>query len=101
MCIRDRCYGTVININGKLSKKGIIRDAKGPQRMNNYYKTLEAELVGLQPKAPWIMEEGQIEGHEEKWKAANRKSYSYLLYKGINLGGKPAPPPQRQAFQGP
>jgi len=60
------CNGTLININGKLSKKGIIRDAKGPQRMLNYYSTLEAENVALQPKAPWIMEEGQIEGHEDK-----------------------------------
>ena len=95
------CNGTLININGKLSKKGIIRDAKGPQRMLNYYSTLEAENVALQPKAPWIMEEGQIEGHEDKWKSANRKSFSYLLYKGTNIGGKPAPPPQRQSFQGP
>jgi hypothetical protein len=69
--------------------------------MLNFYTTLEAENVALQPKAPWIMEEGQIEGHEDKWKSANRKTFSYLLYKGTNIGGKPAPPPQRQPFQGP
>jgi hypothetical protein len=95
------CDGTVLNINGKLVKKGIVRDAKSPQRMLNYYTTLEAENVALQPKAPWIMEEGQIEGHEAKWQQANRKSYSYLLYKGVNLDGTPAPPPQRQEFKGP
>jgi hypothetical protein len=95
------CLGTVLNVNGETTKKGIVRDAKGPQRMSNYYVTLEAEHVALQPKAPWIMEEGQIEGHEQKWKDANRKSFSYLLYKGVNLDGKAAPPPQRQAFTGP
>lgn len=95
------CDGTVLNINGKVTKKGIVRDAKGPQRMLNYYATLETENVALQPKAPWVMEEGQIEGHEDKWEQANKKSYSYLLYRGISLGGKPAPPPQRQAFAGP
>ena len=95
------CIGTLLNINGKLTKKGIIRDAKSPQRLINYYKTLEVENVALQPKAPWIMEEGQIEGHEAKWQSANKKSFSYLLYKGTNIGGKPAPPPQRQPFQGP
>ena len=93
--------GTLININGKVSKKGIVRDAKGPQMMANYYSTLEAENVALQPKAPWVMEEGQVEGHEESWKAANRKSFSYLLYKGTNIAGKQAPPPQRQPFTGP
>lgn len=95
------CDGTVLNINGKVVKKGIVRDAKGPQRMANYYSTLEAEHVALQPKAPWIMEEGQIEGHEGRWQNANKKSYSYLLYKSVNVNGKPAPPPQRQAFAGP
>ena len=95
------CNGTLLNINGKVNKKGIIRDAKGPQRMLNYYSTLEAENVALQPKAPWIMEEGQIEGHEDTWKSANRKSFSYLLYKATSVAGKPAPPPQRQPFQGP
>jgi Skp family chaperone for outer membrane proteins len=95
------CDGTRVNVNGKVSKKGIIRDAKGPQSMINYYKTLEAENVALQPKAPWIMEEGQVEGHEDKWRSANKRSFSYLLYKGTNIGGKAAPPPQRQPFAGP
>ena len=95
------CLGTVINLNGRTVKKGIIRDAKAPQLMSNYYATLEAENVALQPKAPWIMEEGQVEGHESKWQQANKKSYSYLLYKATDVNGAPAPPPQRQAFQGP
>jgi len=95
------CNGTLLNVNGKITKKGIVRDAKGPQKMLNYYSTLETENVALQPKAPWIMEEGQVEGHEDKWQGANRKSYSYLLYRGVNIAGKPAPPPQRQAFAGP
>ncbi len=94
------CIGTFLNINGKQVKKGIVRDAKGPQKMINYFATLETEHVALAPKAPWIMEEGQVEGHEQKWKDANRKSYAYLLYKAQSIGGKPAPPPQRQQFQG-
>lgn len=95
------CVGTMLNINGKSYKKGIVRDAKGAQRMLNYYSTLETENVALQPKAPWIMEEGQVEGHEDKWQNANKKNFSYLLYKGTAVNGTPAPPPQRQAFQGP
>jgi len=65
------------------------------------HNTLETENVALQPKAPWIMEEGQIEGHEAEWKLANKKSFAYLTYKGTNIAGKPAPPPQRQPFAGP
>lgn len=64
------------------------------------HNTSYTEFVALQPKAPFIMEEGQIEGHEQEWKNANVKSNPVLTYKGTNVGGKPAPPPQRQPFGG-
>jgi hypothetical protein len=68
--------------------------------MYNYWRTLETELIALQPKAPWIMEEGQVEGHEDEWRMANIRSNPYLLYKGTSVAGHPAPPPQRQPFAG-
>jgi hypothetical protein len=57
-------------------------------------------LIALAPKAPWIVEEGQIEGYEQQWNNANVASYSYLPYRGVSLGGTLAPPPQRQTFAG-
>jgi len=96
-----RVIGDEIDIEGKVNYAGLIRDAKDPQRMYNFWCTSETELIALAPKAPWLMEEGQIEGHEQRWKEANNKSLPYLLYKGVNLAGKPAPPPQRQQFAGP
>ena len=30
------------------------------------HNTAETEMVALAPKAPWVVEEGQIEGHEER-----------------------------------
>ena len=95
-----KVIGDEVDVEGKVTLAGIVRDAKDPQRMYNYWCTAETELIALQPKAPFIMEEGQIEGHENRWKNANNTSYPYLLYKGVNLAGKPAPPPQRQAFSG-
>lgn len=91
-----RVIGDEIDEQGKVTYSGIVRDAKDPQRMYNYWRTTEAEIVALQPKAPYIMEEGQDEGHEAEWKNANVKSYPVLHYKGTTVGGKPAPPPQRQ-----
>ena len=95
-----QCIGNEIDIQGKVRLSGVIRNAKDPQRMYNYWSTAETEMIALAPKAPFIMEEGQVEGHEASWKQANTKSYPYLLYKGVNLNGKPAPPPQRQIFAG-
>lgn len=92
--------GNEIDIEGKVKLSGLIRDSKDAQRIYNFGVTAEIELVALAPKAPWIVEEGQIEGHEQEWKAANTKNYPYLSYKGTSVGGKPAPPPQRQQMVG-
>lgn len=90
--------GDELDIEGKVTKAGLIRDAKDPQRMLNYWETHKTEFIALQPKAPFIMEEGQVEGHEPSWKQANVKNNPYLLYKGATVAGKPAPPPQRQVM---
>lgn len=95
-----KCSGDVVDVEGKPTYAGLIRDAKDPQRMKNYWATHKTELVALAPKAPFILEEGQIEGHEGRWQQANIKSYPYLLYKGTSIGGKQAPMPQRQQLIG-
>jgi len=87
--------GDEIDIEGKVALSGVIRNAKDAQRMYNYWRTMETELVALAPKAPYIMEEGQLEGHEREWKNANTRSYPVLTYKGTSVSGHPAPPPQR------
>ncbi len=92
--------GNEIDIEGKVKLSGLIRDSKDAQRIYNFGVTAEIELVAQAPKAPWIVEEGQIEGHEQEWKAANTKNYPYLSYKGTSVAGKPAPPPQRQQMVG-
>jgi len=60
------------------------------------HNTAETEIVALAPKAPWVMEEGQIEGHEDEWQTANTRSIPVLQYRGVSVNGTLAPPPQRQ-----
>lgn len=88
--------GAEIDIDGKVYRNGMIRNAKDPARMYNYWMTSATEEVALRPKTPYIGAEGQFEGHEEKWANANNRSYSFLEYKPRGLGGTLAPPPQRQ-----
>ncbi len=95
-----KVIGDEIDIEGTVKLSGIIRNAKDPQRMYNYWSTAETELIALAPKAPFIVEEGQIEGHEDEWRTANIRSNPYLSYKGTSIAGHPAPPPQRQQFAG-
>jgi len=89
------CYGRHVVIGNKRKKFGMIRNAKDPQRMYNFWQTSLTESIALAPKAKWIMAEGQDEGHENEWAQANVKSTSYLRYKQRDIDGQPAPAPQR------
>ena len=88
-------YGRHVVIGNKRQKFGMIRHAKDPQRMYNFWQTSLTESIALAPKAKWIMAEGQDEGHENEWAQANVKSTSYLRYKQRDIDGQPAPPPTR------
>ncbi len=77
-----RCQGNAVDVNGRIHRFGMIQDLMDPQRMFNYWRTQQTERYALAPKAPWVVAEGQIEGHPE-WHNANQKSYSTLVYKPI------------------
>ncbi len=92
-----RVIGDEIDIEGKVIFSGIIRFAKDAQRMVNYWRSLQTEKVALAPKAKFLMEEGQLEGHESEFTSANVSNNPVLSYKGTSVGGTPCPPPQRLA----
>ena len=88
-------YGRHVVIGDKRKKFGMVRHAKDPQRMYNFWQTSVTESVALAPKAKWLIAEGQDEGHENDWTQANIKSMPLLRYKQTDIDGRPAPAPQR------
>lgn len=94
-------YGDEIIIEGKRELISLIRFAKDPQRMFNYWRSTETELLALQAKAPFVVAEGQLEGYEKEWANANVEPIPYLTYKPTSLNGQPVPSPQRQGFASP
>lgn len=86
-------YGEEIYLEGKRYLRSLVRDAKDPQRMFNYWRTSSTELVALAPKAPYIGPSGAFTTDHAKWKNSNVRSYPYLEYDG-------SVPPQRQPFSG-
>lgn len=89
-------WGDEIDIDGKVQRSGLIKAAMDPAKMYNVWMTAATEEVALRPKAKYIMAEGQEEGHEEEWAAANNSASPYITYKPKALGGILAPAPQRQ-----
>lgn len=93
--------GDELDVDGKRILEGIVRHAKDPQRMYNYWATSETETIALAPKAPFIGAEGQFEGYENQWKTANLKNHAFLQYKPKTIGGELLPAPQRNVFEPP
>lgn len=92
-----RVVGNEYEIEGKVHISGLVRNAKDPQRLYNYWVSAEAEMLALAPKAPFIGAGGQFEGYEHQWKTANTTNWPYLEYNPDVTDGKgnPLPPPQR------
>ena len=88
-------YGQEVRVDDKHKKFGLVRMAKDPQRMYNYWSTALTETVALAPKAKWLLAEGQDEGHENEWAMANIKAMPVLRYKQTDIEGRIAPAPTR------
>ena len=86
-------YGEELHVDGRRRLRSLVRDAKDPQRMFNYWRTTSTELVALAPKTPFIGRKGAFETDAAKWATANTQSHAYIEYDG-------AEPPQRQPFAG-
>lgn len=89
------------DVNGKRYLAGLIRPAKDAMRMYNYQVSSATETVALQPRAPYIVYEGQIAGFEKQWEQANIRNFSVLTVKSVTVDGKPAPIPQRSTAEAP
>jgi hypothetical protein len=91
--------GREININGERRYVGIVGPAKDAQRSYNYMRSAEVEAIGLAPKAPFIVAEGQLEGYEPMWREAATRNFPFLYYKPVTFGGKYAPAPERNVAE--
>lgn len=59
---------------------GMVRFARDPQQLYNYYRTASAESIALAPKAPFLATAAMIGPYKGMWDTANLKNRPYLLY---------------------
>ena len=91
--------GKEINIQGKSKKRGMIRHAKTPQQMYNYWSSSQTETIALSPKAPYLATAKMIGNYKDAmWDRANITNFVYLLYDidpmSPNAYPRREPPPQ-------
>ena len=83
--------GEEIHIGEDRYISSVIRHSKDAMRLVNYDRSAHAELVALQPKAPYMVTGKQVAGYEKFWNEANSKNRPYLPYNA----DPNAPPPMR------
>lgn len=88
-------------VNGQRHISGLIRNAKDPQRMYNYWVSAATEMIALAPKAPFVGAEGQFKNHEKEWAESNVRNFAKLEYSPVTVSGSLVGPPQRQTFEPP
>lgn len=93
--------GEEYDVDGETQLVGMVRHAKDPARMINYWESAKTEAIALAPRAPYVAAEGQLENHEMEWQQANTRNWAVLQYKPREVGGSLVPAPQRQAFEPP
>jgi len=77
----------------------LIRFARDPQKLYNFYRSSEAEAVMLGTKAPWIGVKGAF--RDPRWATANSVPHAYLEYEPLDIAGNPVPMPQRNLAEAP
>ena len=78
------------HIGEQTYRSSVIRFAKDAQILYNYSRSMGAELMDIQTRAPWLVTAKQIAGLESYWNEAN-KNLPYLPWNPDEKAG----PPQR------
>ncbi len=74
---------------------GVVELLRESQRGLNLASSAERQIQESAPVSPWVIAEGQTEGHEELWETANTKAWSSLVYTPKTYAGQLLPPPAR------
>ena len=86
--------GRYVNIEGRQKTQSLIRPARDAQKMYNYNRTTESEMVGNALRAPYMVTAEQIKGYEKQWNEAGSANRPYIVYNSDPKGGGM---PQRSA----
>jgi hypothetical protein len=94
--------GGEIPLEKRVVRHGIVRYARDPQQLYNYYRTAAAEAIALAPKSPYLVTTTMIQHPDIKqlWDTANTRNRPYLPFNpdpAMPSGPKREHPPEMPA----
>jgi len=86
--------GAEIPLERSVYRHGVIRYAREPQQLYNFYRTASAEWIANAPKAPYLVTPRMLEGVKGVWDSMNLHNRPYLPYNPDP--GAPGAAPKRE-----
>lgn len=72
--------GSEVPLETKTVRYGLVRFARDPQQLYNYWRSAAAEAIALAPKSPFLVTPQMIGKFKTQWDTHNTKNRPYLLY---------------------
>jgi hypothetical protein len=82
-------------VEGKRYLCGMVRRLMDGQKLHNYEMSALTESLMAQPKAPFLVSDRAIEGHEDEWAKLNSGNPAFTTYSDMDPEGRPITPPIR------
>lgn len=86
--------GREVRVGEARVRFGLVRFAKDPVRLRNYWRSVGAEVLALAPKAMWTAEASAVEGREDDFRQAHLTGDPLLIHNDGFAPPKRVDPPQ-------
>lgn len=73
-------FGPEEYVDGVLRPRSLVRYAKDPQRMYNFWQSSIAESIAKSPLSPWLTTPAMTKGLEAIWNMSNIENRAYMPY---------------------
>lgn len=83
-----RVPGWEVSVGEWRHRWGIIRFAKDPQRLHNYWRSILAEKIMQTPRAVWLAADNAVAGRENDYRMSHLTDNPLLIY-SAEAGAKP------------
>lgn len=88
-----RVPGWEISDGETLHRFGLIRFLKDPQRLHNYWRSMQAEQLVAAPRNKWLTTPEAVRGHEARWRRSANSDDPFMFYNDGETKPEHIPPP--------
>ena len=75
-----RANGSETPLKSGTYRFGVVRFARDPQQMLNFYRTAAAEALAIAPKTPWVVTDKMVGKYLPEWQTVNQDNKPFLRY---------------------